>query len=119
MELTESNFSEGSKVQEVLESKINDQIDNMMTVESDAQMELIAKALSSETRRQILYYIRKNEDGMDVSNIASELNMTEANISAQVKKLKKAGLIECDYCSGHHGVRKISKLKCDSILFKI
>ncbi len=55
---------------------------------------------------------------MDVSNIASNLDMTEANISAQIKKLEEAGLITCDYASGEHGVRKISKLKYDRVLIK-
>ena len=44
--------------------------------------------------------------------------MTEANISAQIKKLKAAGLIECIYCSGQHGVRKVSNLKYDKLLLR-
>ena len=55
---------------------------------------------------------------MDVSNIAEKLEMTEANISAQIKKLEEANLIECDYCSGQHGVRKISKIKYSQLLVK-
>ena len=53
---------------------------------------------------------------MDVSNIASSLKMTDANISAQIKKLQEAGLIFCEYCSGNHGVRKISKVKFTKII---
>jgi predicted transcriptional regulator len=44
--------------------------------------------------------------------------MTEANISAQIKKLEKAGLIECEYSSGAHGVRKISKSKYSTLNIK-
>ena len=55
---------------------------------------------------------------MDVSNIAQNLKKTEANISAQIKKLEEAGLIYCDYCSGNHGVRKISKLKYNQVIIK-
>jgi predicted transcriptional regulator len=80
-----------------------------VSIESDDQIEKIVKALSSRTRRKILHYIQ--EEPMDVSDIASHLQMTEANISAQIKKLEEADLIICDYTSGAHGVRKLSKLK--------
>ncbi|MFX0021613.1 MAG: ArsR/SmtB family transcription factor [Candidatus Hermodarchaeota archaeon] len=87
-----------------------------ISVESDDQIEKIVKALSSRTRRQILHHIQ--EEPMDVSNIAASLDMTEANISAQVKKLEEAGLIICDYASGDHGVRKISRLKFNKLIIK-
>ena len=87
-----------------------------ISVESDEQIEKIVKALSSRTRRQILNHIQ--EEPMDVSNIAASLNMTEANISAQIKKLEEAGLITCDYASGDHGVRKISKLKFNNLIIQ-
>jgi len=85
-------------------------------IDDDKEIEDIVKALSSKTRRSILQYIR---DGpKDVSNIASSLKMTEANISAQIKKLQDAQLISCDYSSGLHGVRKISNLKANQILIR-
>ncbi|MFX1525533.1 MAG: ArsR/SmtB family transcription factor [Promethearchaeota archaeon] len=87
-----------------------------INVESDDQIEKIVKALSSRTRRLILQYIQ--DEPMDVSNIASSLDMTEANISAQIKKLEDAGLINCSYSSGDHGVRKISNLKFNKLVIK-
>ena len=116
MELTESNFSEGTEIQGQLELKLISDRDKSIIVDSDYEIELIVKALSSETRRKILQQIQTSEVDLDVSNIASKLEMTEANISAQIKKLNKAGLIECFYCSGQHGVRKVSKLKYDKLL---
>ena len=85
-------------------------------IDSDEQIEKIVKALSSRTRRQILHYIQ--EEPMDVSNIASNLHMTEANISAQIKKLDEAGLIICSYSSGNHGVRKLSSPKYNKLIIK-
>ncbi|MGV9173540.1 MAG: ArsR/SmtB family transcription factor [Promethearchaeia archaeon] len=85
-------------------------------VKSDKEIELIAKALSSKTRRQILTRIQ--QEPMDVSKIAELLGQTEANVSAQVKILQKANLITCDYSSGKHGVRKISKLKFNQLILK-
>jgi len=116
MELTETDFAEETEIQEGLELKLERVNERSLIVGSDDKVELIMKALSSETRRKILHYIQTCEEGLDVSNIAAQLNMTEANISAQIKKLKEAGLIECDYCSGQHGVRKISKLKYNNLI---
>ncbi len=103
MEISQSGFLEVN-----LQSK-----SESVLIESDDQIEKIVKALSSSTRRKILHYIQ--EEPMDVSNIASNLQMTEANISAQIKKLEDAGLIICDYTSGAHGVRKLSKLKFNKL----
>ena len=83
------------------------------TIRSDEAIEGIVKALSSQTRRNILRQIQS--EPLDVSRIAANLEMTEANISAQIKKLEKAGLISCDYSSGQHGIRKISKLKYEKL----
>jgi len=117
-EITESDVNE-VEIENVLELGLYDDKDNSFANESKICIEKVVKALSSPTRRHILYQIQHSNDGMDVSNIASILNMTEANISAQIKKLQEAGLIYCDYCSGNHGVRKISRLKFDKIIINI
>lgn len=128
MELSEPNLSNSdlpdsdlkkSEVNEVLELDLYDEDRRSLVNDSNDQIEKVAKALSSATRRLILLQIQSSNEGRDVSNIASILNMTEANISAQIKKLQEAGLIYCDYCSGNHGVRKISKLKFDKIIINL
>ena len=125
MELSEPNLSDSdlsnsdlkkSEINEVLELDLYVEDHKIIMNNSNNQIEKVAKALSSETRRLILHQIQNSNEGMDVSNIASILKMTEANISAQIKKLQEAGLIYCNYCSGNHGVRKISKLKFDKII---
>ena len=114
MQITE-NLGQNPEIDSSLKLELVDSDNGSIKIESDDQIELIVKALSSETRRLILNQIQLNHEGMDVSNIAQNLKKTEANISAQIKKLEEAGLIDCDYCSGHHGVRKISKLKYNQI----
>ena len=125
MELSEPNLSDSdlsdsdlkkSEINEVLELDLYIEDHSNLKDDSNNKIEKVAKALSSLTRRLILHQIQNSNEGMDVSNIASILNMTEANISAQIKKLQEAGLIYCNYCSGNHGVRKISKLKYDKII---
>ncbi|MHA1151006.1 MAG: ArsR/SmtB family transcription factor [Promethearchaeota archaeon] len=100
----------------ILEVALSNEDEESILIENDHHIEEIVKALSSATRRRILSQIQK--DPADVSKIASNLNMTEANISAQIKKLEKAGLIECSYSSGQHGVRKISSLKYNQLTIK-
>jgi len=128
MELSEPNLSNSdlpdsdlkkSEMNDVLELDLYDEDRRSLVNDSNDQIEKVAKALSSSTRRLILLQIQSSNEGMDVSNIASILNMTEANISAQIKKLQEAGLIYCNYCSGNHGVRKISKLKFDRIIINL
>jgi predicted transcriptional regulator len=125
MELSETNLSSSeltdsalkkSEVDEILELELNSENNGFPTDNSGDQIQKIAKALTSPTRRKILNIIRNSNDGMDVSNIASILKMTEANISAQIKNLQEAGLIYCNYCSGNHGVRKISKMKYEKVI---
>ena len=77
----------------------------------------ITSVLKSPTRQKILQMIKKNP--MDISELAKELNQTEANISAQIKCLEKAGLIKCSYQPGGHGVRKICEATVDKIIIEL
>ena len=121
MELSEPNLSSNeitdsdlNEIENVLELELYDENHNLF--KSNVSVEKVVKALSSPTRVQILYQIQSSNGGLDVSNIASLLDMTEANISAQIKKLQDAGLIFCKYCSGNHRVRKISNIKFSKIV---
>jgi len=107
-----------SEIHGPLELELLDNNHNLSVIRSDKQIEKVIKALSSETRRKILNRIQNTKEGLDVSDIAKILGMTEANISAQIKKLQEADLIYCEYCSGQHGVRKISKLKFEQLVIK-
>jgi len=127
MEMSETNLSgselinsdlKKSEIHGPLELELFDKNHNLIANGSDKQIEKVAKALSSATRRLILHRIQSSKEGLDVSDIAKILGMTEANISAQIKKLQEADLIYCEYCSGQHGVRKISKLKFEQLVIK-
>ncbi|MHA1720909.1 MAG: ArsR/SmtB family transcription factor [Promethearchaeota archaeon] len=73
----------------------------------------ISKALSSPTRQLILKFLSNGP--LDISAIAKKLNQTEANSSAQLAILQKAGLVDSRYEPGNHGVRKICELRYNSI----
>jgi len=77
----------------------------------------VFKALASETRWKILKLLVNNK--IDVSRIAEALKQTEANISAQIKILEKAGLVISHYEPGEHGVRKVCEPACEKLIIKI
>jgi predicted transcriptional regulator len=77
----------------------------ILTIADPKTLQRVAKAISSDTRQRILVLL--NIKSLDVSNIARELGQTEANISAQIQILQKAGLVSSEYKPGGHGVRKI------------
>ena len=77
----------------------------------------LAKALSSPTRYKIVKLLVNKE--MDISNIAKKMNQTEANTSAQIKFLEKAGILESRYEPGVHGVRKVCKTKVRKVIINI
>ena len=78
----------------------------------------VFKALASETRWKILKLLTTGKN-LDVSRIAEALKQTEANISAQIKILENAGLINSHYEPGEHGVRKICEPACEKLIIKI
>ncbi|MBN2157341.1 MAG: ArsR family transcriptional regulator [Candidatus Lokiarchaeota archaeon] len=80
-------------------------------------VEGIASALKSETRREIIKILRK--EPLDVSRLAAKLNQTEANVSAQIQQLQKAGLVKSRYEPGDHGVRKICEVQIDRIIIEL
>ena len=77
----------------------------------------LAKALSSQTRYDIVKLLIDKE--MDISSIAKKMKQTEANTSAQIKKLEDAGVLESRYEPGAHGVRKVCKTKINKIILDI
>lgn len=77
----------------------------------------IGSALSSKTRLTILKLLLNGEE--DVTRVAKHLNGTEANASAQIKILSEAGLLECRYEPGLHGLKKISKTKTRRIIIEL
>lgn len=77
----------------------------------------VSKAIGSSTRWEILKLLKERK--MDVSRIAESLKQTEANVSAQIKILERAGLIKSNYEPGEHGVRKVCELAVDRIVIKI
>lgn len=77
----------------------------------------VTKAIASDTRYKILELLTREE--LDISRLAERLDQTEANVSAQVKQLEKANLVESRYEPGDHGVRKLCKTSVSKITIEI
>ena len=88
--------------------------------EAGEQLEVL-KALASDTRLKIIRILRdyrsSPERGLDISSLAEMLGQTEANISAQCKRLEKVGLVKVEFRPGGHGVRKICQADFSAIKF--
>ena len=84
---------------------------------NDDEILRIGRALSSGTRLKILKLLLNGEK--DVTRVAAHLGGTEANASAQIKILFEAGLLECRYEPGQHGLKKISKTKVKRIIIDL
>lgn len=89
------------------------ELSDTLDLNKDDEILRIGRALSSGTRLRILRLLLEGEK--DVTRVAKHLGGTEANASAQIKILFEAGLLECRYEPGQHGLKKISKTKIKKI----
>ena len=90
------------------------QLSEQLQVNNKDAILRIGRALSSGTRLKILQLLLQGEK--DVTRVARHLGGTEANASAQIKILYDAGLLECRYEPGQHGLKKISKTKVKRLI---
>ncbi|MHA1400199.1 MAG: ArsR/SmtB family transcription factor [Candidatus Heimdallarchaeaceae archaeon] len=91
--------------------------DSVLELSKPEEIIALAKALSSATRFNIVKLLVDKE--LDISNIAKEMGQTEANTSAQIKFLEKAGVLDSRYEPGAHGVRKVCKTRVKKITITI
>ena len=88
-----------------------------LELSDEEQIIALAKALSSPTRYKIVKLLLDKE--MDISSIAKRMKQTEANTSAQIKYLERAGVLDSRYEPGAHGVRKVCKTRVKKITLNI
>jgi predicted transcriptional regulator len=88
-----------------------------LEINNDEEILRIGRALSSGTRLKILRLLLSGEQ--DVTQVARHLGGTEANASAQIKILSEAGLLECRYEPGQHGLKKNSRTKIKRIVIDL
>lgn len=91
--------------------------DIVLTDSNTERIIQITKAMASKTRFNILQHLSTEE--LDISRLAERLSQTEANVSAQVKQLEAAKLVESRYEPGNHGVRKICKTRVKKVTIEI
>ncbi|MEM1549690.1 MAG: ArsR family transcriptional regulator [Candidatus Methanomethylicia archaeon] len=88
----------------------------ILKVEGERIIE-IASALSSKTRLEILKRVREKE--IDVEELASIINQSKANTSAQLRILERAGLVKTIYKPGIRGVKKVCTSNIKEIVLKL
>ena len=80
-----------------------------LTLSNDAQLEKIATALNSATRRKVIALLVNNS--YTVQEIAQTLNMSISNISFHIKLLQSAGLVNMTHNHSKRGNEKIVALE--------
>lgn len=90
----------------------------MLHIESLEEGLEIFKALGSEIRISIIKLLLAN-NGMNMNELASSLNITNGALTSHVKKLEDCGLITIDTDSGGHGNQKKCRVHLDKILIEI
>jgi DNA-binding transcriptional ArsR family regulator len=93
------------------------QLSEILQIDNDDAILRIGRALSSATRLKVLRLLLQGEK--DVTRVARHLGGTEANASAQIKILYEAGLLDCRYEPGQHGLKKISKTKVKRVVLDL
>ena len=78
----------------------------------------IFKALGSTVRVEIIKILREN-NGMNMNDLASALNITNGALTGHIKKLEDCGLISISSESAGHGNQKICSVHLDKILIDL
>jgi predicted transcriptional regulator len=86
-------------------------------VTDESKMLQVGQAFSSPTRLKILRFLKERE--LTVTGVAAAIGMTEANARAQIKILLEAGLIECRYEPGIHGLRKLCRASVEQVIIDV
>jgi predicted transcriptional regulator len=72
---------------------------------NNGNFDLFFWTLANKTCRKIIKLLILFKK-LNISSLAKQLDQTEANVSFQVKKLEKAGLLKVNYQTGKHGINK-------------
>ncbi len=78
----------------------------------------IFKALGSDIRVEIIKLLLHN-NGLNMNEIATELNITNGALTSHIKKLEDCGLITVSSESGGHGNQKKCSVHLDKILIDL
>jgi predicted transcriptional regulator len=78
----------------------------------------VCSALSSSVRIEIVNQLLKNKS-MNLDNLAKILGLTNGAITAHIKKLSEAGIINVTISSGVRGSQKLCTLAVDKIIIDI
>ncbi len=90
----------------------------MLHIESlDDGLELF-KALGSDVRIEIIKLLLANQ-GMNMNELATKLNITNGALTSHIKKLEACGIVSTSNESASHGNQKICSVHVDKILIDI
>ena len=91
--------------------------EHTIVVDDIENISLICEVLSNKTRLRIIEMVKSGIKDLDT--LALELNLSKGNLSTQIKKLERAGIITSKYVPGEKGVKKIIFLNIKEIKIKL
>ena len=89
---------------------------NELYLDNEKMIE-VCRVIGSESRYNIIKIIANEE--LDITRIANRVGQTEANASAHIKLMQKAGILDVKYEPGIRGVRKIVKLNFNKLVIDL
>ena len=91
---------------------------NAFIVKDIGVLQVIANALSSDTRAKILYYLSTYGD-LSITQLSKLLKLPLSVVSRHVKKLEEAGLVITGLRNGRHGLKKVVMKRYDRIIIDL
>jgi DNA-binding transcriptional ArsR family regulator len=74
----------------------------------------VARALASESRTELLYYLKDGPKSLE--ELSSALGQSKANVSNHVRKLEALDIVTASYSPSIRGVKKSIALKVKAIV---
>lgn len=93
-------------------------MDKMLHLKSLDEGLDIFKALGSEIRVEIIKILSEN-NGMNMNELASRLNITNGALTGHIKKLEDCGIVSIANESAGHGNQKKCTVRLDKILIEV
>ena len=90
----------------------------MLHIKSLPEGLVLLKALGSEVRIEIVRILLEN-NGMNMNELASRLNITNGALTSHIKKLEECGIVTVSSETSGHGNQKICSVHLDKILIDL
>lgn len=90
----------------------------MLEINNDEKLICLCKALSSPVRLKIVQLIYEHH-GMNLNELAAQLDITNSAMTAHIRLMEEAGIIHIETASGKRGMQKLCRLRESKFLINL